>query len=520
MVRMRHLVADHYVDGSHLKFRLNCSQLCSDEEIKRIAASSSEEAFFPLKRYSRGMIFAITVAGSFISFNLNCRTLGEVDTVPAGYLAWGLLHGKGFDLTPYAGDPEQLGKYIGDAILPGKNGRYVSKSPPGSAVSAIPVYTVASVLTNSIPTRSHMNTLGKQAAALYCALAVGFFMIIVTRLFPTAAVPATILFALGTTLWSTASQALWMHGPATFCVCLGLWFLLCPREALSPREAFWAGLCLGLGVACRPTVAILLLCVVLALAIGRKWKLVLGLCLGCLAPLAALGLYNIHYTGSLGTGGYGEEAFRWGTPLWLGLAGLTVAPSRGLFFFTPASVLALVGTYSLLRRSPAMQEERRLILVGANAGAAFTIILYAKWWGWHGGWSYGPRFLTEIMPIVCLMFAVAYSQLPKPRMRWLAAALVALSVFTHALGVFGHYSRWNARHYLGPYATDLFCFKDNQISACLYRAITEPRTLIGGKSVEDGAKTRQDFIQNSDGRPPDDRRASPLPGGQPSKVVF
>ena len=200
--------------AAHLKFRLNCSQLCSDEEIKRIAASSSEEAFFPLKRYSRGMIFAITVAGSFIIFNLNCRTLGEVDTVPAGYLAWGLLHGKGFDLTPYAGDPEQLGKYIGDAILPGKNGRYVSKSPPGSAVSAIPVYTVASVLTNSIPTRSHMNTLGKQAAALYCALAVGFFMIIVTRLFPTAAVPATILFALGTTLWSTASQALWMHGPA------------------------------------------------------------------------------------------------------------------------------------------------------------------------------------------------------------------------------------------------------------------------------------------------------------------
>ena len=30
------------------------------------------------------------------------------------------------------------------------------------------------------------------------------------------------------------------------------------------------------------------------------------------------------------------------------------------FLFTPASVLALVGTYSLLRRSPAMQEERRL----------------------------------------------------------------------------------------------------------------------------------------------------------------
>ncbi|MEW6355882.1 MAG: hypothetical protein AB1696_06140 [Planctomycetota bacterium] len=451
--------------------------------------SDGAEDLLLVQRHSRCKLFIVTAVAAFVIYNLNFRTITQVDTVPAGYVAWALLHGQGFDLSVYMANPAHLAEYANQVVHRGRGDRWVSKYPPGSAILALPFYGAACLFSRDMPSsRSAMNRLGKQVAAFYCALATAFFLLVVARSFPSAAVPAAVLFGFGTCVWSTASQALWTHGPAVCCICVGLWFLLSEREDTPPRSAFLGGLALGMGILCRPSVAILLLGAGAGLAIARQWKAVAGLCLGAAAPVSGLVLYNLHYTASTMSGGYGKEASMWSTPLWLGLAGLTIAPSRGLFVFTPAAIVSLFGAAELIRRRLNVTDCTRWILLGLGCGAGLTIVVYAKWHCWSGAWCYGPRFLTEIMPVVCLFFAAGYARLPSLLARRLAIVLVGLSVFIHTLGVAADGRFWHSRHYVGKHATDLFRLEDNQIGAYLRYLVEKSQKMISG---ENGKEDRQ-----------------------------
>ncbi|GEM_PF-2914744 len=98
-------------------------------------------------------------------------------------------------------------------------------------------------------------------------------------------------------------------------------------------------------------------------------------------------------------GDYGDEGFT--TPLWIGLAGLLVAPGKGLAWFAPA---ALAGVALLPRL---MRKDAATGFLVAGVTATLTV-LAACWWTWHGGWSWGPRLLVPIMPLMVMPLAWAF----------------------------------------------------------------------------------------------------------------
>jgi hypothetical protein len=61
-----------------------------------------------------------------------------------------------------------------------------------------------------------------------------------------------------------------------------------------------------------------------------------------------------------------------------------------------------------------------------------ALAFYGAWWAWHGGWSWGPRFVVPLVPLSCLPLGM----LPASR-RWhaLAAGLIALGVVVQIPGV-------------------------------------------------------------------------------------
>jgi hypothetical protein len=94
-------------------------------------------------------------------------------------------------------------------------------------------------------------------------------------------------------------------------------------------------------------------------------------------------------------------------------------------------------------------------------------VLFAKWHDWPGGWCYGPRFLCETMPICCLLFAYAYAALSTRWLRGAAVGLVAVSVYIHAMGIFGHGAEtdWCWRHTKADQGRCFFELRDTQIEA-------------------------------------------------------
>jgi hypothetical protein len=283
---------------------------------------------------------------------------------------------------------------------------------------------------------------------------------------PSARWLATILFGLGTCLCSVASQAIWMHGPATFWLCLALWLLMLP-DGLTRFGGWATGLALGLAVVTRPTTAFFALATGATLLAHRRWRLAGEMALAGAAPVVLLCAVNWWQFGSPILGGYADEYGNEPPPIWLGLGGLLVAPSRGVLVYSPALLLVPFGVLALWQRPAECQGQRRHLLVAWLLAAGATVLYYARWHDWKGGWCYGPRFLCEAMPVLCLAFALGYCQL---RARWqqlLAVGLVALSVSVQLVGLFGYsgYEDWQRRHDLSDHGLCLFDLEDTQIEA-------------------------------------------------------
>ncbi|MBL8153189.1 MAG: hypothetical protein JNM70_03320 [Anaerolineae bacterium] len=156
---------------------------------------------------------------------------------------------------------------------------------------------------------------------------------------------------------------------------------------------------------------------------------VLALLIPCGIALVGIGLYNAARFGSPLTTGYGfdtGEGFT--TPLLTGLFGLTISPFRGLFWYSPALLLALPGGLMLRRR-----DGRLAALLLALCGV--QLILFALWSSWEGGVVWGPRFLLPIVPLLALLLApLIEAAWTRPGLLIVIAGLGLLSLAISLLG--------------------------------------------------------------------------------------
>jgi hypothetical protein len=102
-------------------------------------------------------------------------------------------------------------------------------------------------------------------------------------------------------------------------------------------------------------------------------------------------------------------------PFFFGLLSLTLSFGKGLVFF--ASGLLLLPTWRLLPE--AVRPVLRLWL----AFVLGLVLLYAKYWGWYGGFSAGPRYMLFASFPATLLLAQALSV---PARRWYGTLAVLL----------------------------------------------------------------------------------------------
>jgi hypothetical protein len=195
-----------------------------------------------------------------------------------------------------------------------------------------------------------------------------------------------------------------------------------------------AGLLLGLIAGNRPPDAIL----AAALGIyglfwaGRRRAVLLSA--AAALPMVLVLLYNLHVAGNIG-GGYGlvGKARFFEHALLPGVAGLLVSPARGLLVFSPF-LLFLVLAW---RHLPGNRDER-LLTLAMSIGAAVEILLYAKA-DWRGGLSWGPRYMTDLLPIFLWMLVPVVAALRGAgRVCFLVAVAVAVAI--EAIGAFSYTS--------------------------------------------------------------------------------
>jgi hypothetical protein len=258
------------------------------------------------------------------------------------------------------------------------------------------------------------------------------------------------------------------------CLCF-IGFLLLERDRF-----ILGGILLGIGAAQIPATIPAYFAALIYYAYKRKNFVLIGL---IAIPLALALLENWFKFGSLFTTPYfskgdtglktlmpfsGRPGFSY--PFFLGLISILFSFGKGLLFFVPALFLRFTDSNGKSENN----NDERLI----NTFLIFVVALvfiYAKWWAWYGGGTWGPRFFLIASIVSSFIFTKHFTSVSNWKLRIVFSLILVYSVWVCIQGyLYGSNNLGTCND--NNYALEMLCWYVPEFSPIF-------RQLVIGKSA-------------------------------------
>lgn len=322
--------------------------------------------------------------------------------------------------------------------VPGLHGLFYAKYGPAQSLLALPLFLLGHALAGLTP-GFYQPEIPTLAASFLPALltALSAVLLVLTAIELGASTRGALMLGLVYGLATPAAvyAVQWFSEPTATCALLASVYLVI-RDRAGPTvwRPLLAGLALSVAAMTRFDALLFAPVVFVYLLVPVPRRHPRALALPLVVALGALGLYDLARFGSPLQTGYGLGTLnpfdlidthpnRSPGAIVNALYGLFLSPGKGLVEYAPAVLLAPFGAALLWRRRRA-ETALLLVLIAVDALAHANILIR-----WVGGWSWGPRFLVPVIPLVLLLAA----PLLRPGGRRRNPAITALMV----LGVVG-----------------------------------------------------------------------------------
>lgn len=340
------------------------------------------------------------------------------------------------------------------------NNRLYYFFPPGTSILSIPIVAISRAVGLAPADKQGVYSEQREraiqrlmAAALMAALAGVFYQLARLLLQRIPAMILSIVGTFGTQVWSTASRGLGSHTFGIFLLSIVLYLVFARSIGKEDRKSdpIVIATLASFMFFVRPTFAVSIVSIsflyclkfprkcVAYLITGGTW-LVLFLLYSEILFSTALPSYYLPNRIQAGVA----------SSFWIALCGNLMSPSRGLFIFLPGVILILY--FLILYRRWIDYPGWVCVSFASIAGHLFVVSSFGHWWG---GYCYGPRLLTDIVPWVYLLAVIAVgaahkasrsmeSPLMQKAMNALAVFLIVGEIMIHSFGAISTCVwRWN-----------------------------------------------------------------------------
>jgi hypothetical protein len=336
------------------------------------------------------------------------------------------------------------------------NGHWLSAYPIVTPVILLPLYIVHMILMLVFQgSYEYYSVLSKACAALIMSFATMLFYDVCAKLFkPRTALVTTFIFAFGTISWAVSSQALWQHGTSELLLVIALLCVVRNECKKDITNFVIIGFVCGLYLFNRPSDIFVFIPVLYYVWLNREfiYAFLFWYCVSA-APFL---YYNVAYFGSLFGGYTGVGAAIITNQITIinsisGFIGLFISPNRGLFVFSPILVFSVIGIWYLWLDQDVTLVVKTLLLISIPCMFLSVCFYAAHIDALLGGWCYGPRYLTTIIPILGLFCGFGIQPYVEniDRNKLVVLVIIVLlliSVVVQVIGVLGYpHSEWNQR---------------------------------------------------------------------------
>ena len=414
----------------------------------------------------------------FIIYNINCGSTPSGDSIPASLLPFSILENHNVYL-------DQFISYFQAFDFPyfviEEKGHYLSLFPIVTPVLVTPLYIIPYILLKLINYPMDMFNPGfflivlmmeKLSASTVVAFSGVFVYLSLKELINRKiAWIGTFIFAFATNTRAIGSQALWQHGMVELLLSMMIYLVIINEKKNSNLNIIYLGVLSGLFIFNRPPDSVLLLPILYYIS-SNKLKIASYFSSMFIVSAPFL-LYNFYFFGNL-FGGYNHnlDVLTFSSKTLINFIGLLFSPNRGLFIYTPILVLSL---FEYLNTTKIKSKRFRNFLFLCGFSILLNVLVYSTFdTHWWAGWSYGPRFLTGMLPILIIFLGLYldnYTNLVNRNINHkkvisfgLILILLLISIFVQIIGVFYYPNgSWDADPNIDLHPERLWYWNDSQI---------------------------------------------------------
>jgi hypothetical protein len=379
--------------------------------------------------------------------------LGTFDTRPVIPTAVSLVREGNWDLREF--DQPSTRNFLRESdgqfhyCFQESSGQIVSTFPSGMVPFALAVVTPAYLCGTNLDSPQSLQHLEKVTAALVASLSLGLFFLTASRLGSAQAAGIVTLFlATGSGVFTIVGLGTWQHGGVIVWLLVALLVEYSSRSVPDWRGTLVQGFALGQMLGCRPTAGLLV-------ALFGLWVLVRfprrGMLLGIVSLLSVAPWIAFHALVHHSVLGPATVTTNTSARLWSffrtwPMLGTLVSPGRGLFVYQPWAILAIVSliTWPRLRTCTKLTGGPSGWVAFAGLASLLHLVLVSAWWDWPGGYTWGSRLATDILPLLGLLAVPAAALLLESRLgRGLLLTLFLLGLAVHLPCILWEAHRWN-----------------------------------------------------------------------------